>query len=179
MEDAHWAYQYVGYLYCRGIISGYADGTFHPNAGSTRAQFAKMIALGFRWPIANPANPTFQDVPRDYPFYGYIETAYDHGIIGGYPDGTFRPSNPITRGQIAKMLVLAREWLLARPERPSFSDVPPDYWAFPYVETAFLHSIIGGYDDGTFRPHLEVTRSQLSKMLTLGLQNGAELDEGR
>lgn len=173
LEDTHWAYQYIGYLYCRGVISGYADGTVRPNNGSTRAQFAKMLALGFRWNVTMPAQPSFHDVPSDHPFYQYIEAAYAMGIIGGYADGTFKPHNPVTRGQVAKMLVLAREWSLYRPGGATFTDVPLDHWAYPYVETAFLHSIIGGYDDGTFRPHLDVTRAQLSKMLTLGLQQGA------
>ena len=64
-----------------------------------------VIAAG--WPLVNPPTPTFSDVPVEHPFYTYIETAYDHAIISGYADGTFRPGNNATRGQISKIVYLA------------------------------------------------------------------------
>ncbi|HYO49810.1 MAG TPA: S-layer homology domain-containing protein, partial [Chloroflexia bacterium] len=49
----------------------------------------------------------FSDVPAGSAFHPYVETAYMHGIINGYTDGTFRPQSPATRGQIAKIVDLA------------------------------------------------------------------------
>jgi hypothetical protein len=58
--------------------------------------------------------PTFTDVlPSDWA-YGYVEAAFSRGIIGGYPDGTFRAHPHVTRSQIAKMLALT---LQAQPQR--------------------------------------------------------------
>jgi hypothetical protein len=171
LPETYWAYSYIGYLFCNSVISGYADGTFRPGGSTTRAQLTKMVTLGMGWPLYNPVVPDFSDVPFDSPYYQYIETAYVHGIISGYSDGTFRPGNDVTRAQVAKMLVLAKAWTLYFPAYPDFVDVPPDDWAYGYIESAFTHGIISGYADGTFRPGSPVNRGQFSKMLTLTMQS--------
>jgi N-acetylmuramoyl-L-alanine amidase/S-layer homology domain/Transglycosylase SLT domain len=170
LPDTHWAYSYVSYLYCEGAVGGYADGTFRPENGSTRAQFTKMLVLGLGWQPYAPALPTFTDVPLGSTFYPYVEAAVQHGVIGGYPDGTFRPGNPLTRAQTAKILVLGRQWQLLTPQSPTFPDVLGDHWAYSYVETAFSHTIIGGFADGTFGPERAVNRAQLAKMVALAAQ---------
>jgi subtilisin len=172
LPDTHWAYNYVVYLYCRNIIGGYEDGTFRPHVDSTRGQIVKMIVLGMGWNLYNPYFPTFSDVQPDNPVYVYVETANFRGVVGGYADGTFRPNNPVTRAQAAKMLTTARAWPPVYPPEPSFVDVQPWQWEYGYVEAAFSRGIIGGYEDRTFRPHLHVTRAQLAKMLALTLQAG-------
>jgi len=174
-----WMYPYVEYLVSRGIVSGYADNTFRPGNEATRGQFSKMIVLGMGWPVETPANPQFADVPRGHTFYGHIETAYRRGLIGGYecggegepcPGAYFRPGNNITRGQIAKIVVRAKDWPLLDPPQPTFSDVPPGSTFYTYVETVVAHGIASGYNDRTFRPGNSATRAQLSKMLALALQ---------
>lgn len=173
------AFPYIEYLANLGVISGYADGTFRPGNSATRGQFSKMIVLGMGWPINVTGGPHFRDVPPDYPFYGFIETAYSRGIIGGYqcggpgepcPGSYFRPGNNITRAQIAKIIVGAKGWSLPDPTTPTFSDVPRSSTFYSHIEAAFSHGIISGYNDGTFRPGNNATRAQLSKMLALALQ---------
>jgi nitrogen fixation protein len=170
LPEDHWAYSYVSYLFCNGVISGYADGTFRPGASTTRGQLTKLLALGFGWTLYNPVFPDFTDVPFGSTFYQYIETAYIRGIISGYADGTFRPGNEVSRAQVAKMLVLAKGWEVTYPVTPDFTDVPSDNWAYGYVETAFYKGVVSGYADGTYRPGNPVNRAQVSKMLTLTLQ---------
>jgi subtilisin family serine protease len=166
-----WAYNYITELYCRGIVSGYLDQTFRPGEGASRVQIAKMIVLIEGWSLQRPATPTFRDVSEFAWGYEYVETAVAHGIIGGYADNTFRPSNPVTRGQFAKMIVLAEGWTLADPATASFTDVPRGSAFFPYVETAVSHALISGYSDHTFRPGNGVTRAQLCKMLVQALHS--------
>ncbi len=170
LPDSHWAYTHVSYLFCRNVVTGYSDGTFRVNAESTRAQFAKMITLAMNWSSYMRETPTFSDVGPDNGFYGFVEAAHAAGILAGYEDGTFRPTNPVTRAQVAKMIVLAKLWDSPLPTVPTFSDVSTDNWAFRFVETAYSHGIIGGYADGTYRANLSVTRGQLSKMLALSMQ---------
>ena len=67
-------------------------------------QIAKIIVVATGWTLLNPATPTFSDTPANSPFYSYIETAYAHGIISGYDDGTFRWPGTATRGQAAKIV---------------------------------------------------------------------------
>ncbi|HUS14999.1 MAG TPA: S-layer homology domain-containing protein [Chloroflexia bacterium] len=170
LPETDWAYAYVANLYCQGIISGYADGTFRGGSSATRGQLAKMVTLGMGWSLVTPSVPTFSDVPLDAPYFVFVETAYAHGVVSGYADGTFRPYTTITRAQLSKMITLAKAWAPLAPDPPSFLDVPADYWAFGFIEAVRAHGVVGGYADGTFRPGKEATRSQLSRMLSTALQ---------
>jgi hypothetical protein len=129
-----------------------------------------MLVVGMGWNLYIPYFPTYSDVEASDPIYPYVETATFRGVAGGYEDGTFRPNNPVTRAQAAKMLTTARSWPPYYPPVQTFTDVPPADWSYGYVEAAYSRSIIGGYEDRTFRPHLHVTRAQLSKMLALTIQ---------
>lgn len=100
-------YQYVETAHLRDIISGYSDGAFRPNSLISRAQTAKMIVLAKGWSPSPPGNSRFSDVPATHWAYGYIDAAYNRGIINGYPDGTFHPDVEVNRAQLSKMLSLA------------------------------------------------------------------------
>ncbi|HEY0069958.1 MAG TPA: NPCBM/NEW2 domain-containing protein [Chloroflexia bacterium] len=96
-------YLYIERIAGRGIVGGYADGTFLPGGAATRGQIAKVLsnAAGFS---DTPTGQTYIDVGTGDPFYLYVERLAARSIVGGYEDGTFRPSNPATRGQVAKMV---------------------------------------------------------------------------
>jgi hypothetical protein len=98
-------YAFVRCLACRGIIAGYADGTYRPNNNVTRGQAAKIIAnsAGYNEPIP-PTQQTFNDVLPGSTFWVYIERVALHDVVSGYSDGTFRPGNNVTRGQTAKIV---------------------------------------------------------------------------
>jgi hypothetical protein len=177
-------YQAVSYLYCAGVISGYADGTFRPYGNATRGQLAKIVVLAEGWTLCQESGVRsqqsgagsrlltpdscgqhFSDVSVDNPFYVYIETAYSHGVISGYADGTFRWANNITRGQLSKVIVLVEGWAINTQGGPHFSDVSVDNPFYTFVETAFNHEIISGYSDGSFRPGNSATRGQICKII--------------
>jgi S-layer homology domain len=103
-------------------------------------------------------------VPAGDQFASYIETAYRHGLVTGYEDGTFRPSNNVTRGQLAKIIVEAAGIKLANPATPSFSDVAADSTFYRYIETAYAHGLLSGYPDGTFRAGAQANRGQVCKV---------------
>ena len=100
-------YPAVRYLYCAGVISGYADGYFRPFNNTTRGQLSKIIVLAVGWTDPCPTTGHFSDVPPGSTFFCFIETAYAHGVIAGYADGTFRPGNNATRGQICVIIYRA------------------------------------------------------------------------
>jgi len=170
-SDVHtsdYFYGPVGYLFCKGAISGYADGTFRPYANTTRGQMAKIVALGLDVPLfPPPATPHFSDVPRSHPFYAYIEAAYSFGIVSGYADGTFKPQNEITRGQMLKMAVGGAGWNTINPATPHFSDVPTADPFYTFIETGVCYGVVSGYADGTFRPNTNVTRGQTAKIIAI------------
>ena len=184
VSSVDWFFPYVRDLYCRGVVSGYQDGTFKPYNGTTRGQLAKMVVRAFNLPSHTENGPHFTDVPTDNTFYDYIETVRFYGVAGGYSDGTFRPNGAVTRGQLAKMVTLAARqanplgWPLHHPLTGRFTDVPYGSTFYPYVETAAAHSVLGGYTCGTegepcpgsyFRPQVGATRAQISKIVDLAI----------
>jgi hypothetical protein len=170
-------YTPVTYLYCHGVISGYADGYFRPYNNTTRGQLCKIVVGAVGWSIYTPPAPTFRDVPPTHAFYTYIETAYHHGIISGYSCGPdcleFRPGNEVTRAQLCKIVVLAENWEITPPQVPTFRDVPRGDPFYGYVETAYSHGIISGYNCGPgcleFRPGNSATRGQICKIVYLAV----------
>lgn len=101
-------YRYIETAFANGILNGYSDGTFHPDANLTRGQMSKVIVNAgiakYHWQINVTGGPHFIDVPVGHTFYPYIETAYNRGIVGGYSNHYFYPDNLTTRGQLTKML---------------------------------------------------------------------------
>jgi hypothetical protein len=164
VQQTDYFYDAVQYLYCNGAISGYADNTFRPYNNTTRGQLSKIVVLAERWTINTAGGPHFADVPSGSTFYGYIETAYNRGVISGYADGTFRPGSDVTRGQLSKIIVLAEQWAINTTGGPHFGDVAPGSAFYTYIETAYNRGIISGYADGTFRPGNNATRGQISKI---------------
>ena len=197
VHPADYFYVPVQYLYCHGVISGYADHTFRPYSFTTRSQMVKIVVLGFGIPIVTPpaGGYTFADVKPGFPFFDVIETAAHDNIVSGYDCGGpgepcdsqnrpyFRPYNNVTRGQLSKIDVVAAGWDLLNPPDPSFTDVLPNTAFYTFVETAYCHGIISGYDCGGpgepcdpqnrpyFRQYNDATRGQISKIVYLSIMS--------
>jgi hypothetical protein len=109
----------------------------------------------------------FTDVPAADPFYTFIRCLACQGVVGGYSDGTFRPGNNVTRGQVSKFVSNAAGYQDAIPAtQQTFTDVPPTdpFWLF--IERVYAHGVISGYSDNTFHPVANVTRGQTSKFIS-------------
>ena len=94
-----WYNQTVSTLARMGIVKGYEDGTFRPNAPITRAEFGAIATRFFAETGATYEPGTFADVTGNEWFANAIQDAVNLGLIGGYPDGTVRPNNNITRAE--------------------------------------------------------------------------------
>ena len=94
-----WYNQTVSTLARMGIVKGYEDGSFRPNAPITRAEFGAIATRFFAETGATYEPGTFTDVTGDEWFANAIQDAVNLGLIGGYPDGTVRPNNNITRAE--------------------------------------------------------------------------------
>ncbi|MFL5733680.1 MAG: S-layer homology domain-containing protein [Chloroflexia bacterium] len=112
-----------------------------------------------RLEITVQAAARYNDVPASHPAFNAIEYLSAQGIVSGYGDGTFRPDVAVTRAQLVKTLGLAMHWGLISPQEGRFSDVPPDSWMYPYVETAAARQIMDGFPDGTFHPNIGASRA--------------------
>jgi hypothetical protein len=165
---------------------------YRPDTPVTRGQVAKIVAeaAAFADPVPS-SQQTFADVAPAGTFWRWIERLSSRGIIGGYPCGGpfepcvapanrpyFRPNNPVTRGQLAKITGGAAGWT-ETPTAQTFEDVPLGSTFYRYVERIAARGIIGGYPCGAegepcvppgnrpyFRPNNSATRGQTAKIVT-------------
>ena len=105
-----WYNNAVSTLCHMGVLGGYSDGTFRPNAPITRAEFAK-IAVSFSQANGSAVYSYFTDVKTTDWFAPYVTAAKDSSLIEGYSDGSFKPENRITRAEACTIVnrVLGRK----------------------------------------------------------------------
>ena len=112
---------------------------------------------------------TFIDVPADYWAHDYIEGLAQSNIISGFPDGTFKPNDPVTRAQFAA--ILRQAFLQSQPATAqTFKDVPANYWATGAIASARSAGFLSGYPDNTFKPNDRILRVQALVSLANGLK---------
>ena len=135
-----WAANYIGYMQQFGIVTGYTDGSFRPNAPVTRAEFA---AIASRFEKLTQGSKSFTDVPDTHWAVKYINFAATRGWVTGYSDGTFKPENPITRAEVAavtcRLLERSADQTYIRShigELRTFADVTESHWAYWYAMEA-------------------------------------------
>ena len=141
VTSAHWAANYIGYMEQFGIVRGYSDGTFRPNAPITRAEFA---AICCRFEQLTDGAAAFTDVPASHWAAKSIAYAAKRGWVTGYADGTFKPGNNITRAEVAavtcRLLERSADEAYIRAhlkEMPRvFADMNEQHWAYWYVMEA-------------------------------------------
>ena len=155
---------------------------------------ALLLVLGMT-SVACAYDVSFSDVPEDSWFYTDVMTLAESGVIGGYPDGTYRPTKKVTTGEALKMILLAagypepepaashwargylnfaiEQGFLTRYEDISDLDVNMTrgtYGTFtdtdsPYVEALCAAGIVGGYPDGTYRPGASISRAEIAAIV--------------
>jgi len=115
---------------------------------------------------ANAALAIFSDVPMQHPNAKAIRFVQEQGIVGGYPDGTYRPQQPINRAEFIKILVFAilKQDPTAQAES-CFPDVENGVWFHAPVCYAKLMNIISGFPDGTFKPTQNISLAEAAKIV--------------
>ena len=137
VDSNAWYTTAVATLAKAGIVEGVGDNMFKPNASITRAEFATIcVRIGDL--NASMKNP-FSDVSSNHWAYNYILSAVEEGWIVGYPDGTFKSNNTITRSEVVTMLnrVLLRDDINAESIKDYVDDVNFVNWADNTNETAW------------------------------------------
>jgi len=153
----HWAEKTITEWQDKGLISGYQDGTFKPNKPATRAEFARIMnqALG----LSEKRNVNFSDVSMNDWFYNDVSVALGEKYTAGFPDGTFKPNETITRAQAA--VFIAKAIKVAGGSVAAFTDsydIPR--WARDSVGAIVEKGYMSGYPDGTFKPNAVLTRAE-------------------
>ena len=147
VDQSRWSVTAISYMNKLGIVKGYPDGDFKPETSITRAEFAAMAA---RFADLQEGDKTFSDLDSSHWAYDVVRKAASAGWISGYPDGTFKADNPITR---AEVVTITNKMLNRKADQDfvdrnldkllSFIDLNKDYWAYyPIMEATNGHDYI-------------------------------------
>lgn len=159
-------------------IIGYKDGYLRPYGTITRGEvatiFFRLLTDETRDKYWSQVNP-YSDCNSDLWCNNAISTLTNMGIIDGFTDGTFRPYGRITRAQFSKIAVGFFE-TTAKEYQGYYSDVPENAWFTDYVEAASRMGLIQGFEDGTFRPNINITRAQACVIVNRALDRKPDED---
>jgi len=135
VDASKWYADAIGYMEKFGVITGYSDGTFRPDATITRAEFATIAARFDKLIVGEPI--VFTDVKENHWARDYISFANTKGWIKGYPDGTFKPNNNITRAEVVSLVNRMLERTsdkgfvnLNKDNLNQYTDLQGQYWAY-------------------------------------------------
>jgi|GEM_PF-1409364 len=103
-----------------------------------------------------------------------IEIMAGLGIVGGISENEFAPQMPVNRAQFAAFLIRSLGIQETSPAESHFKDVPTNAWYYGAVEGAYAAGLVGGYEDGTFRPEKEISRQEIAALIARALKNEGE-----
>ena len=157
----YWARAAIEYAGTVGLVEGYPDGGFKPERALSRAEFAALLvrAKGLELPIVSRS--VFPDVPASHWASRYLAAALQAGLVQGYPDGSFRPNNKISRAE--GVMVIGRFEGLPESSEPSvqpYSDIPADHWAGKMISAAKQADFLDYIKGKTFAPRSDFPRSE-------------------
>ncbi|PKL36813.1 hypothetical protein CVV38_02865 [Candidatus Peregrinibacteria bacterium HGW-Peregrinibacteria-1] len=142
ISSSHPNYEAIVYLAERGIVSGHPDGTFRPAETVNRAEALKFIFAGSDDLVKSEGLP-FTDTDNSAWYADYLYTGYQKGVIGGHPDGSYRPGDTVNKAEFLKMLFngMGVEVPSGALEKP-YSDVRTTDWFASYFEKAKQYNVI-------------------------------------
>ncbi|MCY9591144.1 S-layer homology domain-containing protein [Paenibacillus chitinolyticus] len=175
----HWAQNAVNDMGSRMVVSGVENGTFNPDTAITRAEFAAIMvrALGLK---QEKASAPFSDVNASDWYSAAVQTAYAYKLIGGFEDGTFRPSDKITREQAMVIMAKAMKTTGLRDKLPSkeaaellapYADAAATAeWAKSGVADCLQGAIFAGRTATELAPKASITRAEVAAIVQRLLQ---------
>lgn len=162
----HWAQAAIQYVYDNGLMTGISDSEFAPEATTTRAMIVSMLARLEN--VTSAADAGFSDVAADDWYATAVNWAAANGIVNGISDDTFAPNDPITRDQLAAMLMNYAQWkgqdTSARADLSGYSDAPST-WASEAVQWAVAEGLLAGVTDDELQPQGQATRAQVAAIM--------------
>lgn len=164
VPTTHPNYSDIEYLVEKGVID--PGTTYGASSTATRLDVVVMIAKALNFDNT-PTETGFKDVPKSHKYSGYINAAVKAGIVNGYPDGTFKPDQNVTRGHMAAFI--ARAFDLPQGSK-TFKDVPQGHTAYEAVKQLAAANITTGYQDGTFKPQENLTKGHLATFIARAIK---------
>ncbi|MCA9386192.1 S-layer homology domain-containing protein, partial [Candidatus Dojkabacteria bacterium] len=171
---------YIEGLHSAGVVNGYSDGYFRPSNPVTRDEMATFISRAFGFGV-NTGGVAFPDAGSSNAHFESIQTLKNLGVIGGYSDGTYKPSNYVTRAEVTKFIANAFEKkgiVTTGSPTHSFPDIDSDtqskfggFINFVTNKESQGEKIMKGYSNGNFGPGDNLTREQMSKVVFLSMES--------
>ncbi len=163
-----WFSDVVRYVYEQGLMTGTSDREFSPNLTTTRGMIVSILNRLEDGPTAEAAG--FTDVADGDWYAEAVNWAASEGIVNGFEDNTFRPNDPITREQLAAMLMNYAAWkgedVRARADLSGYGDAASvSSWAAKTVQWAVAEGLISGMPGNLLEPQGSATRAQVAAIL--------------
>lgn len=164
--SGHWAREDIVALSGAGIINGVGNYRFEPNRATTRAEAIAMIVKAYK-PISSglPTAVRFTDVKSTHWANDAIAKAVQQGWVNGFPDGSFRPEQPVTRAEMAVMIGKAQGMKPRVTATRPFSDVAVYEWYSPMLMAMKTDGKLRGVEADLFKPNDKATRASFSTLL--------------
>ena len=144
------------------------------NASTAAMLAVSTVAVGVPAMAQEVNRKTFTDVKESHPFADAIYSLAERGVVQGFPDGTYKPSESVTRGQAAKMLAAVLKLDTKNVVDPNFNDISKTHPYYGAIAALKQAGIIDGYADGSFRAGGSIERNHMAKMLAAALQIQAQ-----
>ncbi len=167
----------LNYMYEKGIFTGYEDGSFGYDNYLTRAELLKIVMVAVYMPADSISDVCFSDVQGDDWYVPYVCAAKEVGYISGYPDGSFKPNEPVNKVEALKMIAEALNWDIKSDLVGTvavFNDTYESEWYFKYVINALDKFYIEMTASGKFDPSNFITRGDAAEILFRTLVSNME-----
>lgn len=177
-DPNHWAAGYAIQAIDRGLLEPELNGKLHLDRAIDRGEFSDMVVKQlFADELEKVNGSTFRDLKPENSSHNAVEVLVQKGIVKGYPDGTFRPLQSLTRAEAVKILLASDGFSPQQPDpgvggaltpgSESLVGAFPDSqgWEAPWVAEAVRRGMVRGYEDGTFRPSQDLTRAEAIKLV--------------
>ncbi|WKA57796.1 S-layer homology domain-containing protein [Planococcus shenhongbingii] len=164
----HWAEKEIRELIKEGIVTGSMQNgnlVVNPNLEITRAEFFALLIRSLKINVEEetvPLKPSFKDINKHWA-ESYIEGAKKREITIGYPDGTFKPNQNISRAEAVTTIVRAYKVVQGSAKASvngNFKDITVKHWAYPNILLAVNQGFVNGYPDNTFKPENKIKRAE-------------------
>lgn len=169
----HWAFNYIAELVNKGVLAGYEDGSFKPDATVTRAEWAKIMVLAAGLPTSDN-NVYFTDMKNHWANI-YVNTAKNY--LAAYTDGTFKPDQAAVREDVTVSLVKLKGYDINNVDYSYLSQFKDTNSVSnslkAYVAVAIQNNLISGFEDNTFRGQDTLTRAEAATLLWKAFQSGS------
>lgn len=168
VDSSHPNKVFVDYLAGQGVFGGFPDGSFRPGDYLTRAQAASLMVRALGLTAGGITETSFTDIADNHWALADIATAEKAGLLKGFPDGTFRPNQTLTRAQSVALIIRMSGQPIPELHLPQINDLAPGHWAAGAVAVALDAGMVN-LNGSSFEPNEFFTRADIARALSIAI----------